>query len=124
VLQDFSMLSGSSQVLDAIVEARAFMSQQQLGEMLVLTDVSGTTFDQEVIDAIRALAEHNRPWVKASALIGVTPLMRIVYRVLVALTRREIRIFNTRSAAIAYLLEKRRAVSAPSTAAAASPRKP
>jgi hypothetical protein len=117
-------MTASSEVLDAIAAARGFMAQQRRGEMLVLTDVSGTTFDQDVIDAIRELADHNRPWVKASALIGVTPLMRIVYRALLAVTRREIQIFETRAAAIAYLLEKGGAVSDPSTAAAASPRKP
>ncbi|HET9752848.1 MAG TPA: hypothetical protein VFP52_07795 [Myxococcales bacterium] len=123
MLQDFSGLSGPSQALAAIAEAREFMERQPRGGMLVLTDVSGTTFNQEVVDAIRELAEHHKPWVKASALVGLTPLMRIIYRAVVALTRREIRVCETRDEAVAYLLGKG-AVSGPSTAAAASPRKP
>lgn len=124
MLQDFSGLTGPSQALAAIAEARAFMERQPRGGMLVLTDVSGTTFNQEVVDAIKELAEHHKPWVKASALVGLTPLMRIIYRAVVALTRREIRVCETRDEAVAYLLGKRGAVSGPSTAAPASPRKP
>lgn len=124
MLQDFSGLTGPSQALAAIAEARAFMERQPRGEVLVLTDVSGTLFNQEVVDAIKALAEHHKPWVKASALVGLTPLMRIIYRAVVALTRREIRVCETRDEAVAYLLGRRGAVSGPSTAAAASPRKP
>ena len=82
------------------------------------------TKGMEVVDAIKELAEHHKPWVKASALMGLTPLMRIIYRAVVALTRREIRVCETRDEAVAYLLGKRGAVSGPSTAAPASPRKP
>ena len=58
-------------------------------------------------NAMRALAEHHKPWVKASALVGLTPLMRMVYRSIVALTRRDIHVCDTRDEAIAYLVGRR-----------------
>ena len=124
VLQDFSGVTDPREALGYIEEARRFMEGQRLGEMLLLTDVSGSTFNQEVIEAMKALAEHHKPWVLASALVGLTPLMRIVYRAVVARTRRDIRVCDTRGDAVAYLLTRREAVSGLATSAGASPRKP
>jgi hypothetical protein len=107
VLQDFSGLRVPADIVLLIGHARDFMEKQPKGEMLVLTDFSDSTFDREVANAMRALAEHHKPWVKASALVGLTPLMRMVYRSIVALTRRDIHVCDTRAEAIAYLLRRR-----------------
>ena len=40
--------------------------------------------------------EANRPYVKASALVGLSALTRVVFRALMALTRRDIKAFETR----------------------------
>jgi len=104
VLQDFSGLRVPADVVLLIGVARDFMEKQPKGEMLVLTDFSDSTFDREVANAMRALAEHHKPWVKASALVGLTPLMRLVYRSIVALTRRDIHVCETRAEAVAYLV--------------------
>lgn len=122
VLQDFSGLTDPGEELAAIAEARAFMERQPRGQALVLTDVSGASFNQEVVDAMKELAAHHQPWVRASALVGLTPLMRIVYRAIIALTRRDIRVCGSRIEATAYLMA--RSLSAPPSEAAASPRKP
>jgi hypothetical protein len=124
VLQDLSGLTSPHDGLPFIEEARAFMERQARGETLVLTDVAGSTFNPEVIDAMKALAEHHKPWVLASALVGLTPIMRIVYRAVVALTRREIFVCETRAEGVAYLLAKRSALSARASSAGASPKKP
>jgi hypothetical protein len=121
VLQDFSY-ADRAEARAAIAEARAFMETQPRGDVLLLTDVTGASFDQSVVDGIRELATHHKPWVKASALVGLTPLMRVLYRAIVALTGRDIRIFEGRAEAIGYLVS--RAVSGPSTPPGASPQKP
>ena len=122
VLQDFSRVSEPALALPIIAEAVRFMETQPRGEALTLTDVTGSNFNDEVISAIKALAEHHRPWVRASAIVGLTPLMRIIYRAVVAITRREIRVCDSRAEAIAYLLTKR--ISGPATSGGASPRTP
>ena len=122
VLQDFSQVTEPRLALPLIAEASRFMESQPQGEVLVLTDVQGSSFNEEVIAAMKGLAEHHKPWVRASALVGLTALMRVIYRAVVALTRREIHVCETRAEAIAWLLSKR--VSAPATSAAASRRTP
>jgi hypothetical protein len=121
VLQDFSNFTDTATALTAFAEARAFMQQRPRdASALVLTDVTNSSFNQEVIDAIRALAVHHKPWVKASALIGLTAIMRVIYRALIAITGRDIKVFETRDSAIDYLMR----FSAPASAEPASPRKP
>ena len=122
VLQDLSGITSPSEALALIAEARAFMETRPRGTALVMTDVTGVSFNQEVVEAMKDLAAHHQPWVHASALVGLTPLMRIIYRAIVALTRRDIRVCGSRIEATAYL--QARAVSAPSTGAGASRQKP
>ena len=121
VLQDFTY-ADPIEARAAIAQARAFIETLPRGSVLLLTDVTGSSFDQGVVDAMRELAAHHKPWVKASALVGLTPLMRVLYRAIVALTGRDIRIFETRAQAMGHLVS--RSVSGPSTPPGASPQKP
>ncbi|HEX4385243.1 MAG TPA: hypothetical protein VH083_19925 [Myxococcales bacterium] len=120
VLQDFSNFADAETALGAFAEARAFVQLQPRGSILMLTDVTGSNFTQPVIEGIRDLAVHNKPWVRASALFGLTPIMRVICRALLALTGREIKVFETRTQAMAYLM----GFSVPASAAAASPQTP
>jgi hypothetical protein len=117
VLYDFSRVEDLSQSPADLRAAAEFMETRPKGEVLVLTDVTGSSFNQSVIDGLRELAEHNRPWVKKSALVGLSPLMRIVFRAVSALTRREIKVFDSRESALTYLTGH-------ATRAGASPRTP
>ena len=120
-LQDFSHFADPQSALDAFRDARALMKvQPRDGSVLVLTDVTGSTFNQTVVDQIRELAVHHKPWVKASALFGLTPIMRVICRALLRLTGRDIRVFETRAQALDYLQK----FIAPASEAPASPQTP
>ena len=122
VLLDFTNVLDPSSERHRIDEARRFIATQPLGQALVLTDVSGSNFDQRAIEDLRKLAEDNRPYVKASALVGLSALTRVIFRAVMALTGRQIRPYETREQAIKYLISQR--LSAPASAAGASPRTP
>jgi hypothetical protein len=121
VLFDFSNITDTQAALSVIAEARAFVQMRPRdGTTLLLTDVTGSTFNQAITEALRKLAADNKPYARASAIYGVTPLMRVLLRAIVALTGRDIRIFAGRAEAVAYLA----AFNAPASAAPVSPRKP
>ncbi|HZR10364.1 MAG TPA: hypothetical protein VFA79_17385, partial [Myxococcales bacterium] len=104
VLLDFSGVAEAEAERHRAEEARKLISTQPLGQALVLTDVSGSTFDQRTIEDLRKLVEANRPYVKASALVGLSALTRVIFRALMTLTGREIKAFETRAQAIEYLI--------------------
>jgi hypothetical protein len=107
VLIDLSGIIEPDKELHHSEHARKVIARYPLGQALVLTDVSGSNMSEASIDALKKLAAHNKPFVKASALVGLSPLTRIVFRAVIALTRRDIRAFATRNEAIAYLHSRR-----------------
>jgi hypothetical protein len=105
VFQDFSNVLTPEEGLHAIEEARAFVERQPKG-VLVLTDVTGSTFDQRVVDALKDLAEHHKPFVAASAIVGLSPIQRVVYATVVKLTGRVIRPFTSVEEAQDWLVDQ------------------
>jgi hypothetical protein len=107
VMLDFSNISEPDKELHHSGIAKTLIASQPKGQALVLTDVTGSNFSQQSLDRLKDLMQHNRPYVKASALVGLSALTRVVFRAVMALTRRDIRVFESRKEAIAYLLSKR-----------------
>jgi len=121
VLQDFSNIAQPYEAIAAIAEARAFMQTRPRDRStLLLTNFTGSIYNQEVTDAMRQLAKDYQPYVRASAVYGVTPIMRVILRAVMALTGRDIRLFATHDDAVAYLA----GFNDPASEARASPRKP
>jgi hypothetical protein len=105
VFQDFSNVQTPEEGMRAIEEARAFVDRQPKG-VLLLTDVTDSTFDQRVVDAMKELAEHNKSFVAASAIVGLSPIQRVVYATVVKITGRVIRPFTSIDEAKDWLIEQ------------------
>jgi hypothetical protein len=105
VFQDFSRVTTAEEGLRAIDEAREFVERQPPG-VLVLTDVTGSTFDQRVVDALKDLAKHHKPFVAASAIVGMSPIQRVIYATVLKITGRVIRPFTTLDEAKDWLAEQ------------------
>lgn len=109
LLQDFSHVLEMESALAAVAEARRFVQELSAAsgsklELLILTDVEGSNFDSHVIDAIKELAVHHRPHARASAVIGLTPLKRVVLRLIVIFSQRKVAPFETREQALGWLV--------------------
>lgn len=103
LLLDFSHVMDEQLALGAIAEAKAVVADQEHGSVLTLTNVEGSHFDSTVVTALRDLAEHNRPFVRAAAVVGLSGLMRVVFTTLIHLTGRNIRAFDGIDEAKDYL---------------------
>ncbi|HET7602846.1 MAG TPA: hypothetical protein VFK36_07495 [Gemmatimonadales bacterium] len=64
------------------------------GTLRTLTHVAGANFDADVLAAVRELAEHNAPWVRVGAVVGLSGLMRAVFSAIMHLTGRDLRAFE------------------------------
>lgn len=106
LLQDFSRVQSVDESLRHIDEARAFMQQQPKGGVLLVTDVTGSAFDRRVLAAMQELAEHNKPYVAAAAIVGLSPLARVAHAAISRLTGRTIRAFDSLDAAKDWLVEQ------------------
>ena len=80
----------------AIAKAKMLVLSEPQGSILTLTDVTDIKFTPEASAAIKELALHNKPYVKAGAVIGVTGLRKVVFNsVLVFTGRRNLFLHDT-----------------------------
>ncbi len=90
---DFSN-SGIEEVLKTIEDAKRVMRARPEQSLLTLTDVTNARFNEAVGDGMKQLTDHNRNSVKASAVVGVTGLQKIIFGAIVAFSKRNIESFD------------------------------
>jgi hypothetical protein len=64
------------ELLDA---ERELMPNERLGSVLALAVFTGSRFSASVFSAIKELAIHNKPYIKASALVGLSSLQEGIF---------------------------------------------
>jgi hypothetical protein len=107
VYLDFSGITDPADAVAAAEEAKGFFAQQPRQQtLLTLTNVKGSHFDTQVVKAMRELVEHNKAYVRAGAIVGLSGLMRVVYTTLLHLTGRNLQAFDDINEAKDYLVKQ------------------
>jgi hypothetical protein len=88
------------------VEERRWVSDAGGNSVLVLTDVRGTRFDEKTVEAVKETLKVNSPYVRASAVIGVSGLQKIVSAGLLAATGPRFKLFEDKEEALTWLVEQ------------------
>ncbi len=99
-------ISGIREVEESIAilqSATRLVKTQASGSLLMLTNVSGTHYDRTGADAIKTYSRENTPFVKASAVVGVSGIKRLVLNTIVKITGRKIMPFDDVEAAKNWL---------------------
>ncbi len=93
----------------ALIEAELrLMPQQPLGSVRALAVFTGARFSDKVFDAIAKLAVANRPYIEASALVGLSPLQRAVFlKGIERTSSRAFGLFETVEEALDWLVEQK-----------------
>jgi hypothetical protein len=81
------------------------IASYELGSALVLTDLTGASFDGDAMMALKEAAVFDKPYIKKSAIVGWESLPRRAYGEIKAFARREWMAFRSRSEAISWLNE-------------------
>jgi hypothetical protein len=90
----------------AIAEARAIVAAQAPGSTLTCTDVTGSGWNREVIDALKELAAHNRPYVRSAAVVVESGLKRSLVSLVALFTKRSLHAAATRDEALDWLVRQ------------------
>jgi hypothetical protein len=107
LMLDYSHVMDEQVALAAIARTKEIVAAEPPNSLLTLTNVEGSHFDSTIVAALRELVEHNRPYVRAGAVVGLSGLMRVVFSTLVHLTGRNIRAFDQMEEAKDYLAAQR-----------------
>jgi hypothetical protein len=73
------------------------------GSVLLLTDFTGATIDQEALIAIKETAVFDKPYIKKTAWVGAEHFPRVFFENLREFSRREFPSFKTREDALTWL---------------------
>jgi len=93
------------QAFEVMKEAKNTVKNQAENSLRVLTDVTDAKFNTALTDAMKEFAAHNKPYVKASAVIGVTGIKKIIYDAILLFSKRHIATFNNAESAKAWLTQ-------------------
>jgi hypothetical protein len=94
VYLDFSGCT-SATLPPLIEEAKRLIAARPEKSVCVLTNVIGTELSRTTSQIIKDFATQNKPYVKASAVIGVEGLKKIIYNAVQAVSGRHISSFDT-----------------------------
>ena len=106
LLIDYSGIRRTDEAIATIEHVRAFVARQPPRSLLLLSDVKDTHYNSAVLQKMKELAAANEPFVKASAVVGMSGLHRIAYQGVILLTRRKVQTFDTRDEAMDWLAEQ------------------
>jgi len=80
VLFDFSNCQRTEEIVPMIEEAKEWFQGIEYNSVLTLTDVTNAHYDTEILNVLKEFTLHNKPYVKAGAIVGITrPLMKMAY---------------------------------------------
>ncbi len=105
LLIDFSDLK-ASEVLPVISEAKSAIAQHPKQSVLTLTDVSRMGFNASIIQAFKEYVIHNKPYVKAAALVGAEGLIHLCKSGVESASSRKFVNFATRPEAQEWLIQQ------------------
>lgn len=103
---DFSFLKTLGEIKAVTEEAKKYLHAQPNGSVYTLTSVEETHFNTEIRDMFTEYMKSNKPYVKASAVLGVSGLKQILYNTMMKLTGRDTRSFSTMEEAKKWLVNQ------------------
>ncbi len=92
-----------AETISALKEAQKRIAENPPKSILMLTDVTDTTYNKDVSAAIQDFSAKNTPYVMRSAVVGVDGLKQVLLRTVNLITRREIKSFPSRQEALDWL---------------------
>ncbi|HET7457085.1 MAG TPA: STAS/SEC14 domain-containing protein [Gemmatimonadaceae bacterium] len=109
ILFDFSGITDVELGLTEVEKARQFVAANATpdGSYYTLTDVTRTRYDKKIVDAFKVFTAHNRPYVKAAAVVSDSGIHRAAISMIALVSKRRIVTFDTRAAALEWLAKQR-----------------
>lgn len=95
LLIDFSHLERTEDILEVARAAKETVARQPPASLRTLSNVYRARYSPPVMDAIKDLAVHNRPYVTAAAVVGMEGLHRILFRAVLLFSRRNMEAFDS-----------------------------
>jgi len=87
-----------------IDHAKKAIRTRPQGSVLTLTDVTDMRFDDKLTASMKEFTTHNKPYVKAAAVIGVHGLKKIIFEAVMLFSKRKLHAFDSMDQAKTWLV--------------------
>ena len=98
--------ANADEVLQLIRDAKSVIAAQPAKSLRTLTDVTNMKFNTEAAEAMKTFAHHNKPYVTAAAVVGITGLKQIIYNAVVRFSGRNLVAFDSAAQAKDWLVNQ------------------
>jgi hypothetical protein len=89
-----------------VERAKEIIRNQPPKSLLVITKVTDTGFDTQIAGLIKEYAQHNTPYVKASAVVGIAGWAKIILTAIKTATGRDFYLADTMEEAQEWLVQQ------------------
>lgn len=113
LLYDFNDIAEADEVLPLLDQADALVRDEAPGSVLVLVRVRNLRFNSRSVSRLKVTVERNRPYVRASAVVGMGGLHKLVYLGFLRIARRDIPAFDDEEVAKDWLVSMAQPEAAP-----------
>jgi hypothetical protein len=104
LLLDYSGIRDPEEAVREIRHSMEVVARQPRDSLRVVTIVRDARYNAAVLQALKELASHNAPYVRASAVVGMSGLHRIAYQAIILFSKRNIKTFDTDADALDWLV--------------------
>ena len=91
--------------MSVMIEAEAVIAARPESSVLTLTNVEGAHYTREVSDRIKEYVAHNKPYVKAGAVVGLDGLKTVIFNFVNRVTGRSLKAIDDLEAAKNWLAQ-------------------
>lgn len=82
------------EALPIIEEAKKAIRTRPEQSVLTLTDVTDMRFNEQVTAQMKEFTAHNKPYVKAAAVVGVVGIKKILFEAVMLFSKRKLHAFD------------------------------
>ena len=86
--------------------AKKVIQGQPLKSVFIITDITDTNFDTDIVATFKDYAKHNNPYIKASALVGLSGMQKVIFYAVKTFTGRDFYIAKDFSDAQEWLIRQ------------------
>ena len=101
---DFSNLKSEGEIKSVIEESKTVIRKQSIGSSICLANIEEMHFNNQIRDLFIDFVKGNKPYMKASAIIGVKGLKQILFNGIMKVSGRDVKSFNTENEAKEWLV--------------------
>lgn len=103
---DFSNCT-TEEAFQIIKQVKKIVASSEPNSLLTLTNVEGAHYNSEVVNELKSLVIHNKPYVKKGTIIGLSNRQRFIYDLVMKLSERHLLRFWDIDKAKDWLVDRR-----------------